>query len=61
MAAKRCSNVRRQPDRTLNARQQSTVAIATFTATGDDSYRYSGGKPVDWLEKVSDSSIRHQT
>ncbi|MEH2413793.1 hypothetical protein [Nostoc sp.] len=35
--------VRRQHDQTLNARQQSIVAIATFTANGDDSYSHSGG------------------
>ncbi len=43
MAVKRCRDVRRQHDQTLNARQQSIVAIATFTANGDDSYRHSGG------------------
>ncbi|MBD1901850.1 hypothetical protein NDI44_23480 [Trichocoleus sp. DQ-A3] len=43
MAVKRFSDVRRQPDRTLNARQQSIVAIVSFTANGDDSYRYSEG------------------
>ncbi|WP_190241059.1 hypothetical protein [Nostoc sp. 'Peltigera membranacea cyanobiont' 210A] len=44
MAVKRCSDVHRQHDQTLNARrQQSIVAIATFTANGDDSYRHSGG------------------
>ncbi|MBD2039954.1 hypothetical protein [Microcoleus sp. FACHB-672] len=43
MAVKRCSDVPRQPDKTLNARQQSIVAIVTFTAKGDDSYRYSEG------------------
>ncbi|WP_180277520.1 hypothetical protein [Nostoc sp. 'Peltigera malacea cyanobiont' DB3992] len=44
MAVKRCSDVHRQHDQTLNARrQQSIVAIVTFTANGDDSYRYSGG------------------
>ncbi|MEH2205942.1 MAG: hypothetical protein V7K53_17995 [Nostoc sp.] len=41
MAAKRCSDVRCQHDRTLNAQQQSIIAIATFTANGDDSYRHS--------------------
>ncbi|WP_448272058.1 hypothetical protein [Nostoc sp. DSM 114160] len=40
-AAKRCSDVRRQPAQTLNARQQSIVA--TFTANDDDSYHHSGG------------------
>ncbi len=43
MAVKQCSDVRRQHDQTLNARQQSIVAIATFTVNGDDSYRHSGG------------------
>jgi hypothetical protein len=61
MAAKQCSDVRRQPDRTLNARQQSIVAIATFTANGNDSYRPQevlDGKPVDWLEQVSDEQYQ---
>ncbi|MEH2078939.1 MAG: hypothetical protein V7K89_02660 [Nostoc sp.] len=35
-------DVCRQHDQTLNAQQQSIVAIATFTANGYDAYRHLG-------------------
>jgi hypothetical protein len=61
MADKRCSDVRRQPDRTLNARQQSIVASPPSPPTAMThiaTQEVLDGKPADWLEKVSDEQYQ---
>jgi hypothetical protein len=61
MAVKRCSDVRRQPDQTLNARHKallpsppSPLTAMTHIATQE----VLDGKPVYWMEKVSDEQYQ---